>query len=296
MRIQISHDTVYRYDQPVRTLTQLLRLTPRDHDGQHVLRWRIEPSVDGRLRQREDAFGNILHVFSSDGPVEAITLKVTGEVDTSETHGVVRGCVERLPDMMYLRESDLAAADAVIREFARDETAPAGDDPLAAMHRLLEAVHREMAFDTAPTASTTTAAEAFAMRKGVCQDLTHVFIAAARHLEVPARYVSGYFHRADGVVQQEAGHAWAEARIPDLGWVGFDPANGISAGEAHVRVAHGLDYLSAAPVRGTRTGGGHETLKVSLAVRTPSQGQSQSQGPGQSQSQSAGAGRSQSQG
>jgi transglutaminase-like putative cysteine protease len=69
MRIQISHDTVYRYDQPVRTLTQLLRLTPRDHDGQHVLRWRIEPSVDGRLRQREDAFGNILHVFPPTVPL-----------------------------------------------------------------------------------------------------------------------------------------------------------------------------------------------------------------------------------
>ena len=105
----------------------------------------------------------------------------------------------------------------------------------------------------------TTAAEAFALKRGVCQDLTHVFIAAARHLGVPARYVGGYFHRADGVTQQDAGHAWAEAHVPALGWVAFDPANGICATDAHVRVAVGLDYLGAAPVRGARRGGGNET-------------------------------------
>ena len=73
---------------------------------------------------------------------------------------------------------------------------------------------------------------------------------------MPARYVGGYLKRSDGVVGQEAGHAWAEAFVPDLGWVAFDPTNGISATDAHVRVSVGLDYLGAAPVRGTRHGGG----------------------------------------
>jgi transglutaminase-like putative cysteine protease len=92
------------------------------------------------------------------------------------------------------------------------------------------------------------------------------YIAAARHLGEPARYVSGYFVRADGAVTQEAGHAWAEALIPDLGWVGFDPANCICPTDAHVRVAIGLDYLGAAPVRGSRYGGGGERLDVTLKV------------------------------
>jgi len=100
----------------------------------------------------------------------------------------------------------------------------------------------------------------------VCQDLAHIFLATARHLDIPSRYVSGYFHRADGVVEQEAGHAWVEAHVPGLGWVGFDPANGISTTEAHVRVAIGLDYLAAAPVRGSRVGGGVEALGVRLRV------------------------------
>ncbi len=85
-----------------------------------------------------------------------------------------------------------------------------------------------MTFDTDPTHVATTAAEAFELRRGVCQDLAHIFIAAARRLGVPARYVGGHFYRSDGVIEQEAGHAWAEVYIEDLGWVGFDPTNGIA--------------------------------------------------------------------
>src|SRR5262249_41703089 len=103
-------------------------------------------------------------------------------------------------------------------------------------------------------------------KAGVCQDYAHVFLAAARHIGIPARYVSGYFLRADGENQQEAGHAWAEAYLPDLGWVAFDPANGISTTDAHVRVAIGLDYLGAAPVRGVRFGGAGESLAVNVHI------------------------------
>jgi transglutaminase-like putative cysteine protease len=123
-----------------------------------------------------------------------------------------------------------------------------------------------MQFDTSPTQPTTTAAEAFALKRGVCQDLSHIFIATARSLGIPARYVGGYFHRNDGVTDQEAGHAWTEVFVPDLGWVAFDPTNGICATDAHVRVAVGLDYLGASPVRGTRYGGAGETLAVKVIV------------------------------
>jgi len=146
------------------------------------------------------------------------------------------------------------------------QTAAAGDDTLALLHSMTERLHREIVFDPDPTHTATTAAESFAMRRGVCQDLSHIFISAARSLDIPARYVGGYFHRADGVVRQEAGHAWAEAFVPDIGWVGFDPANGISPTDQHVRVAIGLDYLGASPVRGARKGGGREALTVTVHV------------------------------
>jgi transglutaminase-like putative cysteine protease len=130
----------------------------------------------------------------------------------------------------------------------------------------MTALNREITFDTDPTHAATTAAQAFTLRRGVCQDITHIFIAAARALGIPARYVGGHFHRADGVTSQEAGHAWAEAHVENLGWVGFDPTNGISTTESHVRVAVGLDYLGAAPVRGARFGGSGETLTVAVRV------------------------------
>ena len=266
MRIHISHETHYHYDAAPTGVIQTLRLTPRNHDGQYVINWRIDVSEDCRLDAHEDAFGNIVHAFTADGPFTGLRLLVEGEVETQATHGIVRGAVERFPANLFLRETALTRADSAITEFARACRGAEPSDRLSVLHRLLEGVRHEIVYDTDPTNTGTTAAEAFALRRGVCQDLTHVFIAAARSLDIPARYIGGYFHRADGVTQQEAGHAWAEAFVPELGWVAFDPANGLCATDAHVRVAVGLDYLGAAPVRGTRYGGGGERLAVAVHV------------------------------
>jgi len=265
MRILVSHHTVYRYAQPANGVIQVLRLTPRHHEGQYVVRWRLDLSHDSRLEQREDAFGNIVQAFTLPGPIEEVGVNVEGEVETQDTAGVVRGAVERFPPSLYLRETDLTQADPAIAAFAA-EVAGRDRDGLSRLHRLLATLHQEIAFDTDPTHVHTTAAQAFELKRGVCQDLTHIFIACARLMEIPARYVGGHLHRADGVIDQGAGHAWAEAFVPDLGWVGFDPANGICMTEAHVRVAVGLDYLGAAPVRGARYGGGAEKLDVAVRV------------------------------
>lgn len=268
MRIRIEHTTRYQYDQPARSVLQILRMTPRNHDGQHVGPWRIETNVEGKLKAFEDGYGNRCHTFEADEPVRALTLLVAGEVETQDNAGILSGTVERLPDLFYLRETDLTAPDTALKEFAAGFADSAGTDPLGALHALVGRIHADVAFETGRTDSGTTAAEAFALRRGVCQDLTHMLLVAARCLGFPARYVSGYFHRADGVVDQEAGHAWAEVKLPELGWVGFDPANGISTTDAHVRIAVGLDYLAAAPIRGSRRGGGSETLDVALRVDT----------------------------
>ena len=266
MRIRVSHATTYTYDRPPTGVTQLLRKTPRNHDGQYVLNWRLDLSQDCLLHQHEDAFGNITHSFTADGGFTELTIAVEGEVDTQDTGGVVTGTLERFPPGLFLRETDLTEADPAIIEFAEAARATTDGDTLAQLHGLLQAVHAEIAFDTDPTRTTTTAAEAFKLKRGVCQDLAHVFIAAARGLGVPARYIGGHFFRSDGVTAQQAGHAWAEAYVENLGWVAFDPTHGMCATESYVRVAVGLDYLGAAPVRGTRFGGGAETLKVAVHV------------------------------
>ena len=265
MRIHISHETRYRYDAPTHGVIQTLRLTPRNHDGQFVADWRIDVSEDCRLDVQEDAFGNITHTFTVEGPFADLSVAVEGEVEVQDTAGVIRGAVERFPPSLYLRPTPLTTADEAITDFAR-ETRSRETGTLALLHALLGRINNEMTYDTDPTRATTTAAEAFALKRGVCQDLTHVFIAAARHLDVPARYVGGYFRRADGVVDQDAGHAWAEAHVPSVGWIAFDPANGICTTDAHVRVAIGLDYLGAAPMRGSRYGGGAETMAVKVRV------------------------------
>jgi transglutaminase-like putative cysteine protease len=266
MHVRIHHSTVYRYDPPAAGAIQLLRLTPRDFDGQHVLHWRIDLSVDTRLTPNEDAFGNITHVFSAAGPLTELRVDVDGAVETQNTHGVISGAVERFPPRLFLRSTHLTAADEAIRDFAERMRAQCEGDPLAQAHALLEGLHREVTFDLEMTEVVPSASEAFALKRGVCRDHCHIFLAAARHLDIPARYIAGYLQMTDGRIEQEAGHAWAEAFIPDIGWIGFDPANGLCPTEAYVRMAVGLDSSGAAPVRGVRFGAGSENLEVAIKV------------------------------
>lgn len=283
MRVRIAHVTAYSYSAPASSVAQILRVTPRGHAGQFVVDWRIELDCDSRLQAAQDAFGNTVHSFTLPGPIGALTVTATGEVETEDTNGVVAGQIERFPPTIFLRDTRLSTADEAIRDFADSFRGTALKDRLTTLHDLSRAINARMTYDTAPTDAQTSAAEAFGEGVGVCQDFAHIFIAAARHLDIPARYVGGYLFQPD-VAVQEAGHGWAEALVEGLGWVAFDPANARSATDAYVRVAVGLDYLGAAPVRGTQYGGSHEKLAVSVRVEdagTPSadrlQWQSQSQ-------------------
>src|SRR5665213_1670307 len=129
MRIRIFHETVYRYEQPARGVIQTLRLTPRNHDGQYVESWRIDVSENCQLKEHEDAFGNITHVFYADGPLSELRVLVEGEVDTQDTSGVVRGTIERFPPSLYLRETALTRLDPALADFAA-RSRSIGDAPL----------------------------------------------------------------------------------------------------------------------------------------------------------------------
>ena len=277
MRIRIDYETRYAYSRPARFIVQNLRVTPRSTESQQVREWRIETDVDTKLRRAEDSFGNIVHTLYTERPTERLTVRVTGEVATTETGGVLRGVPERLSPQVYLRDSTLTHADAALRAFS-DRVGP-GDD-LTRLHRLMAMIHEEVAFMVGSTTADHTAADAFAQKKGVCQDHAQIFIACARRIGIPARYVSGHLHRTDGLEDQDAAHAWAEGWVQDLGWVGFDAANGIAPTEHYVRVASGLDALGATPFRGTSYGGGMETMTVALRVRQMQQLQQQQQGIG----------------
>lgn len=279
MRLRISHTTTYRYEPAATGVIQILRMTPGSHDGQYVAEWQIDVSTDSRLDMHEDAFGNVTHVITH-GPIADLVITAEGLIETHDTGGVLRGADERFPQDLFLRTTPLTTATPAMTSFVRELRAESEDDVLGFLHALMTQVNEHMTFDEDPTNSGTSAAEAFALKRGVCQDYAHIFIACARAGGIPARFVSGHFLRSDCAVHQQAGHAWAEAFVPKLGWVGFDAANCICATDAHARVAIGLDYLGAAPVRGTRYGGGTETLAVKVSVEQigrPGQSQSQSQ-------------------
>lgn len=265
MRLRIRHLTRYTYEEPVRSALQVLRLTPRSSDGQHVKRWLVEVDANARLVKGEDAWGNITHTLFVEGPIAALTISIDGEIDTRDTGGIVSGVVERLPRPLYLRQTALTHPTPELRTLARDASAAEGGDRLATLHRLMRTVHERLRFDIEATTVATTAGEAYAAGHGVCQDFAHVMAACARSLGTPARYVAGYFLRTD-TTEQEAGHAWAEAWIDGIGWIGFDPAHAVCVTDRYVRVATGLDYLDAAPVRGTRIGGISEELSVAVHV------------------------------
>lgn len=264
MRLTIEHRTSYAFSQPQRRLIQLLRVTPPSFLGQAVIDWHVEVDCDARLRTGRDGYGNETVMLYVDGPLERITLTVGGEVLTDDRAGMVAGAPDPLPPLLFARETPLTVASEAIAAFARD-TVAADADPLGRLHRLCEALHETIAYDEVDGDSTRTAATAFEEARGVCQDQAHVFIAAARSLGVPARYVSGHLWE-EGAGLQAATHAWAEAWVEGYGWVGFDPSRGRCPTDAYVRVAAALDYRDAAPVSGARVGGGSEGLRVAVTV------------------------------
>ena len=265
MRLRIRHETAYAYATPANRAIETLRLTPRGHDGQFIADWRIDIDHDCRLQQSVDAFGNTMHDFTVEGPLSGLVITAEGRIETSDTSGVVTGQVERFPPLVFLRDTALTTSDAAIRDFARSVAGASGASQLDLLHALMAGIQERLRFEINATDTGTNAIEAFKLGHGVCQDFAHVLISAARHLGLPARYVSGYLCRTD-YIDQEAGHAWAEVLIDDLGWVGFDAANSICPTEAYARLAVGLDYLDAAPVRGVRYGGDGETLAVRVEV------------------------------
>ena len=264
MHLRIESATTYSYDRPPRRSTQYLRLTPQSGPGQTVGDWQI--SAPGALTAWTDMFGNCCHTLSVERPGPALEIRVAGTVQTRDTAGVQTPTpADALPEAVYLRNTGYARADAALAAWTEERRAACAADRLDGLHTLMTAIHAEVAYDEAATTVLTTASEAFANRRGVCQDHAHILIAAARSLGIPARYVSGYLwtgaaNEVSGGETFSASHAWAECRVEGLGWVSFDAANGVCAGDAYVQVAVGFDYATACPVRGVRTGGGTEHM------------------------------------
>jgi transglutaminase-like putative cysteine protease len=265
LRIRIRHETDYTYDQPVRSVTMAMRVMPRDHEGQVVTSWRIEPSVDGRLRATEDAFGNRVHHFQADGLFERLTIKIEGTVETTDTTGFVRGAADPVPAQVYLRDSEITRPDEAIILFAR-KIDRAAKSELEQLHMLMDGLHGRFTLEAITDNPPAKAGAAFERRTGSSIDMAHVFCAGARELGIPARVVVGYAAMTASDPAIGSAHVWAEAMVPDYGWIGFDPSCNLCPGSGHVRVAVGIDHADASPIRQARVGGGGETARSVVTV------------------------------
>jgi transglutaminase-like putative cysteine protease len=261
MRLKISHMTEYSYAEPVEFALQRLRLTPQNGPGQRVLSWQTSVTGAGREASYTDHFGNRVELVSINDGGQSISIMAMGEVETEERNGVFGPHVGYVPLWLYLRDTPLTRPGPKVRALAEGLE---GDGDLARMHALMSAIAEGLDYAKDLTSIDTTAEQALELKAGVCQDFAHVFLAVARHLGLPARYVSGYM--LDPGSMDAASHAWAEVHIQSLGWVGFDPANEICPDERYVRLAAGLDYADTAPVSGMRIGPGPEAVMVTVTV------------------------------
>lgn len=257
MLLNIEHHTRYAYSADVNYTIQELRLTPQHGFGQHVRHWDIK--VNGELQPSQDAYGNMTHTLVVDTPHSELLIVAAGQVETG-LDAVSQHLALPLP--IYLRDTPLTQYSAEMLAFARSYLQPQRQS--AALEDLMHALLARVEYIKGATQVTTSAAEAFVIGQGVCQDHAHVFIACCRAIGLPARYVSGYLFTADGSLMQT--HAWADVFVADAGWQSFDVSNGCRAGETHVRLATGLDYRSASPISGMRSGGGIEGMASSVIV------------------------------
>lgn len=264
MRLAIRHTTHYRFTEPVAHGLQRLRLTPKSTQGQHVLEWTMRyHGAREELSYDDQNFNHVTLVSLNPGATE-VEITCEGMVDTEDNAGVLGPHAGHLPLWSFTGRTPLTEAGPGVRSLLAK--VPRGaSGMLETLHNLSSTIRERVPYTLGVTGVDTTAEKALSAGGGVCQDHAHIFIAAARTLEVPARYVSGYLMMNDRV-EQDATHAWAEAWVQGLGWVGFDISNGISPDARYVRVATGRDYVDAAPVTGVSYGRAEQELSVVLAV------------------------------
>lgn len=264
MRLSIHHKTRYVFAEPVVHALQRLRLTPKATQGQEVLSWAMAFEHARVELEYDDQHFNTVTLISVEQGTREVVIGCRGVVDTRDNAGVIGHHSGHLPLWSFLAQTRLTRPGVKVKALLRElECSP--DAKLDFLHALSHRVRDTVEYGTGRTHVATTAEEAADAGCGVCQDHAHIFIGAAREQGIPARYVSGYLMMNDRI-DQEATHAWAEAHVEGLGWVGFDISNDISPDQRYVRVATGCDYRDAAPVTGISFGVAGEELHVDVAV------------------------------
>jgi len=287
-QLEVRHRTVYRYTRPVERSMHLLRLTPIHDRLQRVLESRIHFSVESQQIDYEDVFGNRVYRMKVDTPFTELRIDAHSKVEVLDVDPLdfrplqARASIplvwmpwQRHMLNPFLLPPELPESELLeLTDYAMSFVERNGYDLLDTLLDLNQSIFREYAYQQGATTLSTTPFQVYANRRGVCQDFTNLFICLMRLLGVPARYVCGYIYTGPKHANQrqsEASHAWVQVYLPEVGWRGFDPTNGVLTQTDHVRMAVGASYRDATPTSGTLfVGGGPETLEVDVQVEVSS--------------------------
>ena len=292
MRYRVRHQTVYRYGGCVAHSHQLLHLTPRDSANQ-ICRSRtitLDPKP-GTRREDVDAFGNFVTRLEYDLPHDClevlaeVLVEVSALPDATDTESLaweeVRDALTYSGQPMtpaymdacrFRMESSYVRVKQAFTEYGAD-CFVAGCPLLVGAESLMHKIHREFSYAPGATNISTSVIDAFAARRGVCQDFTHIMLACLRSRGLAARYVSGYLQTTPvrgsetALLGADASHAWVSVFCPPFGWIDLDPTNDVRVGTGHIVIAWGRDFGDVSPLRGVIVGGGPHRLSVRVSVQ-----------------------------
>jgi len=285
MFYSIRHLTKFRYSAAVSESIMELRMRPRSEGAQRCLNFDLSVTPRTVVQSYRDHLSNVVHHFDVPSAHRQLTIVAQATVDVeprpempepmgSDAWEQLRSELAEGDFWEMLAPSQFAHSTPLTEEFARQIGAPGREqaqhrDPIELLLELNAALPREIAYTPKSTRVDSPVDDALRNRQGVCQDYAHIMIALVRRVGIPCRYVSGYlFHKAGSKTRSTEGatHAWVEAYLPGLGWVGLDPTNSVLAGESHVRTAVGRDYADVPPTRGVFKGDATSELTVAVRV------------------------------
>jgi len=276
LRLAVSHRTVYDYLTPVTHSVNMVRLEPGAHPHQKTLSCFIRVLPATRLRRFTDLLGNPTHQFEIQSPHARLVIESHLKVVTGAV--IPHDWSLEAPIGVYLDHADAEMLWPYRQESMRVSRSPeiwrtaldACDGRQAVHHQALGImgwIHENFIYDPGVTEVHAHVEESFSLRRGVCQDFTHVMLAMCRSLGIAARYVSGYLYNGGGdLLGSQASHAWCEVFLPGSGWIGYDPTNHTVTDERHIKVAVGRDYEDVAPIEGGYHGIGSSRMEVSVVI------------------------------
>lgn len=277
---QVRHVTRFRYENNVSENVMEVRKCPLSRENQRCMSFNIRVSPKAKLSEFKEYMGNIVHNLDIPHPHSEVTLtaeslvevRIPAELPDKLDVSVwkeLKALDSRTEFLEFLLFSPLVQATDDLRALYQELKPQEEEDPFSFLKRVNAEISKRFDYVPSSTQVNSSAEEALQERKGVCQDFSHVMIGLGRMAGIPCRYVSGYLYHSEECDDRscdDTTHAWLEAYLPSLGWIGFDPTNNLLTSDRHIVTALGRDYKDVPPTRGVYRGFSASELSVAVQV------------------------------